>query len=168
MRVRTNDMPRRDFLSRLWAGLGVLAASVTGYIGLRFLASQTSGDEFGGVITVGAVDDFLPGTVTAFSSGRFYLARMADGGFLALHFRCTHLACVVLWHEAEGQFYCPCHGSRFHRDGTVLNRPALRSLRRFPVTFEDGQVLVNTGTLIERDTVQASDVAYPDSQGTES
>jgi cytochrome b6-f complex iron-sulfur subunit len=159
------NIPRRDFLGRAWAGLGLLAAVATGYIGLRYLTSQTTEDEFGRVITAGLVGDFPPNTVTAFPNGKFYLARRDDGGFLALHHKCTHLACVVLWREAERQFYCPCHGSRFQPDGTVLNRPASRSLARFPIGFEDNYVLVDTSTLIKRDRVDAGDVAYPAEQG---
>jgi cytochrome b6-f complex iron-sulfur subunit len=141
--------------------MGLLAALGTGYVGLRYLTSQTSESEFGSVIIAGEVADFPPGTVTAFPNGKFYLARGADGGFLALYQKCTHLACVVLWHETDGQFYCPCHGSRFLADGTVLNRPATRSLTRFPVRFDGDAVSVDTGTPIERDTVTAEDIAYP-------
>ena len=36
------------------------------------------------MIVAGPVDRFEPGTVTAFPEGRFYLARLAGGGFLAL------------------------------------------------------------------------------------
>jgi cytochrome b6-f complex iron-sulfur subunit len=157
-------LPRRDFLGLAWAGLGLLSAAGTGYIGLRFLTSQATEGEFGSVITVGRVDDFPPHTVTAFPNAKFYLARRDDGGFLALSHKCTHLACVVLWHEAEGRFYCPCHGSRFEQEGTVLNRPASRPLARFPVVFDDQYVLVDTGTLIERDRVEAEDAAYPAEQ----
>jgi cytochrome b6-f complex iron-sulfur subunit len=162
------DMPRRDFLGLAWGGMALLAAAGTGFVGLRFLASRHVDDELGGIITAGAVDDFPPNSVTPFNTGRFYLVRQADGGFICLSHKCTHLACVVLWHAADEQFYCPCHGSRFSPDGTVLNQPATQPLARFPVTIEDDQVLVDTGTLIRREVVEPEDIAYPDEQETTS
>ncbi len=164
MNHERHDLRRRDFLTMAWGGMAALAALGTGYIGLRFLSSRVSSGEFGGVIDAGAVADFVSNSVTAFNSGRFYLVCREDGGFLALYHKCTHLACAVLWHEDEGQFYCPCHGSRFEADGSVVNRPASRGLKRFPVTIDGGRVLVDTGALIERETLEPGDVAYPDGQ----
>ena len=37
---------------------------------------------------------------------------------------CSHLGCSVALNEQEKRFDCPCHGSRFNLDGTVLRGPA--------------------------------------------
>ncbi len=37
---------------------------------------------------------------------------------------CSHLGCSVALNESAKSFDCPCHGSRFHLDGTVLHGPA--------------------------------------------
>ena len=161
MSEHEHEMPRRDFLGLAWGGMSLLAALGSGYVGLRYLTSQVANGEFGGMIVAGVVGDFPPGSVTAFNNGRFFLVRGEDGGFLALYHKCTHLACVVLWHEGEGQFYCPCHGSRFEADGTVLNRPATRSLHRFPVAIEDDTVLVDSGTVVEGEDIGTDEIVYP-------
>jgi glycine/D-amino acid oxidase-like deaminating enzyme/nitrite reductase/ring-hydroxylating ferredoxin subunit len=41
---------------------------------------------------------------------------------------CPHLGCIVQWNTNEKSFDCPCHGSRFASDGTVMNGPAKTDL----------------------------------------
>jgi glycine/D-amino acid oxidase-like deaminating enzyme/nitrite reductase/ring-hydroxylating ferredoxin subunit len=41
---------------------------------------------------------------------------------------CPHLGCIVHWNTDEKSFDCPCHGSRFSTDGTVINGPAQTDL----------------------------------------
>jgi glycine/D-amino acid oxidase-like deaminating enzyme/nitrite reductase/ring-hydroxylating ferredoxin subunit len=43
---------------------------------------------------------------------------------------CPHMGCVVSWNEAEGTWDCPCHGSRFAIDGTLLEGPAISGLSK--------------------------------------
>jgi len=37
---------------------------------------------------------------------------------------CSHLGCSIALNADAKTFDCPCHGSRFHLDGTVLHGPA--------------------------------------------
>ena len=151
---------RRDFLKVLWGAAGVLAVAQAGGVALSFLSPRAVEGEFGSVIEVGTVTDFPSGSVTPFNNGRFYLVRMADGGFLAVYRKCTHLGCAVPWNQAENRFVCPCHASAFEMDGQVINAPAPRPLDRFAVTIENGIVRVDTSTPIQRDQASESDLVY--------
>lgn len=42
--------------------------------------------------------------------------------------RCSHLGCALKYNKQEHTWDCPCHGSRFAKDGTLLNEPANKSL----------------------------------------
>ena len=105
-------------------------------------------------------DHFPPARVTPFTAVRFYLLREADGGFVPLYRKCTHLGCAVPWEPALGQFVCPCPASAFERDGELINAPAPRPLDRFAVTIVDGVVLVDTGNAIQRDQTSPDDLVY--------
>ena len=51
---------------------------------------------------------------------------------------CTHLKCIVAWNQAEQTWDCPCHGSRFLPDGTVMAGPAEENLEKIEgATDED-------------------------------
>lgn len=43
---------------------------------------------------------------------------------------CTHLKCIVQFNNAEKSWDCPCHGSRFALDGSVLEGPAWEPLQQ--------------------------------------
>ncbi len=44
--------------------------------------------------------------------------------------RCPHLGCALKWNKAEHSWDCPCHGSRFDKNGKVLENPANGDLKR--------------------------------------
>jgi len=150
----TDRLPsRRGFLNRLWIALGGLALVEVAWLVFAFLkprkpVSRPGG--FGGIIDCGLVDDFPPGTVTAFQRGHFYLSRMDDGGFLALSRKCTHLGCTVIWDSGKNLFECPCHASAFSPTGEVISKPAPRALDCHAITIENNFVRVDTGRRFKR------------------
>lgn len=42
--------------------------------------------------------------------------------------RCPHLGCALKWNKAEHSWDCPCHGSRFTKDGILIDNPATGNL----------------------------------------
>lgn len=136
------ERPRRQFLVRAGAILLALVGVELVWVLGSFLRPRSREAQAGKVMAVGPVGSFVPGSVTAFPAGHFYLVRLDDGGFLALHRECTHLGCTVPWSEAQQQFICPCHASRYDIRGVVLQSPAPRPLDWLPVRVENGIVKV--------------------------
>jgi len=163
-----NEVPtepsRRGFLGKLWLLLGGVAMAEAVWIVVGFLAPRrrrATHDDGGTILVAGPVDRFEPGSVTAFQQGRFYLARLADGGFLALNRECTHLGCTVPWVGDEGRFVCPCHASSFDIKGDVLSPPAPRPLDLFAVRIENDIVKVDIGAPVRRQIFSQTQVVYP-------
>jgi len=155
---------RRSFLNILWIILGGVALAEFVAVAFAFLRprkSKAGGENADSVITAGAVERFRPNSVTAFVRGRFYLARLENGGFLALSRTCTHLGCTVPWVEKEMKFACPCHGSAFDITGNVIDAPAPRALNIYPITIENNIIKVDTRKPIKRSSFRAEQVVYP-------
>jgi cytochrome b6-f complex iron-sulfur subunit len=152
------EASRRRVLRWLWWGLGLAAAGELAWIGLAFVRPRRSAAAAGAdpIFVAGPVDDFAPGTVTAFPAGSFYLARLASGGFLALDRTCTHLGCTVPWNAASGRFDCPCHASSFDITGAVVGPPAPRPLDLYPVRIENGVVKVDLRRPLRRTAFEPS------------
>ena len=51
-----------------------------------------------------------------------------DGTCYVVTPRCPHLGCQLEWNPDEKSWDCPCHGSRFHYDGTLISGPAQQDL----------------------------------------
>ena len=79
---------------------------------------------------IASVDQLKPGEGGLLTDGLHKLAVCRDlGGELHVHSAaCTHLGCHVNWNNTEQCWDCPCHGSQFAPDGSVLNGPALTPL----------------------------------------
>ncbi len=159
----TTSIPpsRRDFLKLAWAFFGGLALVETAGVFIAYLQPRLAEGEFGSIISAGLVDDFPPNSVTHISNGRFYVVRLGDGSFMAVYHRCTHLGCTVPWDQTVQKFICPCHNSQFDQQGIVENPPAPRPLDLFSVSIENGEVKVDTGNLMQRQSFESAQVVYP-------
>jgi cytochrome b6-f complex iron-sulfur subunit len=151
---------RREFLV---VGLAFSMAALVGQAGLalfNFFKPRVKPGAFGGVVVAGQVDEFEPGTVSHIRSGRCYVTRLEDGGFLALWQRCTHLGCTIPWRQEEERFNCPCHSSIFDAVGEVESGPAPRPMDLFPIVIIDEEVVIDTGNPVQRDTFEPTQVTY--------
>lgn len=83
-----------------------------------------------GVAETTSLDAIKPGEGKIIEmDGRKLAACRGKDNRLCVHSAvCTHLMCIVQWNHAEQTWDCPCHGSRFAVDGSVLEGPAYRPL----------------------------------------
>jgi cytochrome b6-f complex iron-sulfur subunit len=178
-RKKRSGPTRRAFL-RGAMGIGWLGV-LSGFGGatLAFLWPDLRGG-FGGQIEVDTEDsilDFIRSNREpyVFAPGRLYIveydqAMDPDGQYaeitagssvMALYHRCVHLGCRVPWCQSSQWFECPCHGSRYNRWGEFRGGPAPRGLDRFPLTIDNGNVVVNTGEVITGPARQAAVLDQP-------
>jgi Rieske Fe-S protein len=71
------------------------------------------------------------------------LIRTAEDRVSALEPECTHKKCQVLYEREWGEIRCDCHGSKYNLQGVVLNPPATRNLRTFPVEMQGDRILLD-------------------------
>ena len=90
--------------------------------------------------TVAASANLVGGLVTPLA-----VTRVSQAEAVTVSRVCTHESCTVaLPGAAGGTLDCPCHGSRFATNGTVLNGPATRPLAQFPTRIVGNEVVVST------------------------
>jgi glycine/D-amino acid oxidase-like deaminating enzyme/nitrite reductase/ring-hydroxylating ferredoxin subunit len=97
---------------------------------------------------VTSLDEILTdhGAIARVGGRRLAVFRDARGALHAVSPVCTHLGCHVAFNSTERTWDCPCHGSRFAVDGTVLDGPAVRGLERVPLDDADVEAASGPGT----------------------
>ncbi|MCT4602239.1 MAG: Rieske (2Fe-2S) protein [Marinifilum sp.] len=148
---------RRKFIKRFL----IVAASIEAIFLLRDGVNKTDTSSASkDLFNAGKADSFDKNRLYPFSTGQFFLKRYEDGGFLAMSVKCTHLGCIVNANSKTGGFNCPCHASQFNQFGEVLSAPATRPLDIFPITIENGEILVDTRKPIKRSGFNKSQLSY--------
>jgi cytochrome b6-f complex iron-sulfur subunit len=154
---------RRNFLSRIWRILGLVALGELAFFTVSMLRpgkKNLKKTPDASIKVAGSVEDFPVNSVTPDRINKYFLIRSEDGGFLALSLICSHLGCSVLWDKEKNQFICPCHSSAFDRLGNVINSPAPRPLDYFPVIIEGGKVKVDMNKKTKRKKFEKNQVTY--------
>ena len=138
---KTPNLSRRDFIKLFTNALFGLA----GLLGLGGLIRY-----FSYLPDPGPPTEFDLGDVAGYPVGSRTLrldipAVIYNRGseIVAYSLICTHLGCTI---ENDGdEFACPCHGSRFDKNGVVLKGPAQRSLQKLRVdVLEDNTLRLYT------------------------
>jgi Rieske Fe-S protein len=88
--------------------------------------------------------DNAPGDL-AFSA----YAVKSQGQVTVFAVNCSHLGCSIAINKTAKRFDCPCHGSQFNLDGSVLHGPALHPLSHlnFKKGDQPNQLMIDGLTL---------------------
>jgi nitrite reductase/ring-hydroxylating ferredoxin subunit len=142
-RLDPEPLPRRDFLglAAAWSAFAALAFAALGMLKLPKAAVLASPSKrFRAVLP----ESLAPGDPFAVPGRPVVLVRDAEGVH-AVSRVCTHLGCIV--QPSPTGFDCPCHGSRFGADGTVLKGPAPKPLKWLAVSpLGGGSYVVDEAT----------------------
>jgi len=135
---------RRSFIK---AGVGslVLAGSGAAIFGYEFLSPNVL-YEPSPVVNAGKVDRYPKDSVTFDPQSSLYIVHGSEGIY-AMSSVCTHLGCLTVWNADRHMIACPCHGSKFRPDGTVIEGPAPR-----PLTWLKAQISDEGDLLVDRST----------------
>ncbi len=148
-RLDPEPVPRRDFLglAALASMASALLFAVVGALRLpraAVLASPSKKFRVNLPESLAAGQPFVP-------PGRSVAVyRDGQGGVYAISTVCTHLGCIVK-SDAAG-FECPCHGSRFAPDGSVIKGPAPAALPWLKVSAAGGDFVVDEGQRVPAGT----------------
>lgn len=140
---------RRGFFTMVGLVLFGVANLAALILSLRFVIPNVTYDQ-PLLFKAGVPDDYPIGSTTIFSDKRVALNRDPDG-FYAVQLICTHLGCTPRWFQNDSMFRCPCHGSRYLRDGVRFYGPAPRPMDIVDVGLPpDGTLFVDRGKVVQR------------------
>ncbi|MBZ5569829.1 MAG: Rieske (2Fe-2S) protein [Acidobacteriia bacterium] len=138
---------RRQFFVKIGIGSVAVAAAGTAAFAYQFLSPNVL-YEPSPIVNAGKPDAYPPDSVTLDPQAAIFIVNSAQG-FYALQATCTHLGCLTAWKPELGIIACPCHGSKFKRDGTKIAGPAPRPLPRFRMWLSDeGDLMVDRAVVL--------------------
>src|SRR6516164_2372277 len=141
------EMSRRRFFVKMGVGSVAVAALGTAAFGYQYLSPNVL-YEPSPIVDAGKPDHYAPDSVTLDPQAAIYVVRTA-GGFFALSAICTHLGCLTAYKSDLAIIACPCHGSKFNREGVKIEGPAPRPLPWLRMWMSDeGNLMVDRSQAI--------------------
>ncbi|MFQ3583559.1 MAG: cytochrome b6-f complex iron-sulfur subunit [Cyanobacteriota bacterium] len=148
------SLPRRRLLNFLAGSTLAVVTESTLYPLARYLTPPQEGsadgsgvakDKLGHPIPAAQILAEPPGTralVAGLAGEPTYLTVTETGSLdpMGIVDNCTHLGCTFPWNPNAQEFQCPCHGSRYAADGSVIRGPAPLPLKLTRVEVRDGLI----------------------------
>jgi cytochrome b6-f complex iron-sulfur subunit len=142
---------RREFFVRMGLGSMGIAAAGTAVFSYQFLSPNVL-YEPSPVVNMGKPESYQLDSVTLDVDTRIFVIH-AKEGFFALNAVCTHLGCLTAWKPEIDTIACPCHGSKFTREGAKKEGPAPKPLPWLKMSVsEEGDLIVDRSEEIRQQT----------------
>ena len=147
--TRSAETSRRQAFVKIGVGSIFVAGAGATVFGYEFLAPNVL-YEPSPITNAGKPDRYPPDTVTQDQQSGIYIVHGPEGLY-AMSAVCTHLGCLTAWKPELGIVACPCHGSKFRRDGSKIEGPAPRPLIWLKAWLSDeGDLLVDRSSPLEQ------------------
>ena len=142
-----NTVNRRQFFLKLGVGsLGIAAAGTVAFA-YQYLEPNVL-YEPSPVVNLGKPERYALNSVMLDVNSGIYIIHSQEG-FFSLSAVCTHLGCLTTWQPEINMITCPCHGSKFNRDGAIVEGPAPKPLPWLRMWVnDDGELMVDRATKV--------------------
>ncbi|NER06616.1 MAG: cytochrome b6-f complex iron-sulfur subunit [Okeania sp. SIO3C4] len=151
------SMSRRKLLNFLTGAVVATTASTALYPAAKFFVTPGESNEDGSIIARDRLGNPIPASqilaqpkgtralVAGIAGEPTYLAIAENGKLdtMGIIDNCTHLGCTFPWNSNENQFQCPCHGSRYAADGSVVRGPAPLPLKLVQVKVQEDAIWIS-------------------------
>ena len=143
------ELTRRQFFVKVGLSSIAVAGLGTTVFGYQFLSPNVL-YEPSPVVNAGKPEQYPADSVTLDPQAAVFVVHSPEG-FYALSATCTHLGCLTAWKPELGIIACPCHGSKFDRNGAKIAGPAPRPLLWLRMWLsDDGDLMIDRSQPIEQ------------------
>jgi cytochrome b6-f complex iron-sulfur subunit len=143
-----DEVGRRQFFVKMGMTSILVAAAGTGVFAYQFLSPNVL-YEPSPIVNAGKPDRYPQDSVTLDPETAIYVVHGPEG-YYALSAICTHLGCLTAFRPElevkgiKGIIACPCHGSKFDREGVKQDGPAPKPLPWLRMWLnDDGELMVD-------------------------
>lgn len=151
------SISRRQLLNFLSGAVVATTASGALYPAAKFFVPSKEGNKDGSIIAKDILGHPIPASqlleeptgtrvlVAGLAGEPTYLTVVEDRKLdkIGIIDSCTHLGCTFPWNPNDNQFQCPCHGSLYSADGSVVRGPAPLPLKLVQVRVEENLVWIS-------------------------
>jgi len=138
------NFERRGFLHKVVGGVGAVVAVSTLYPVVKYIIPPAKKVKIVNELAVGPASEVPDGKGKIFQFNEDKVIVVNSGGTLtAVSAVCTHLGCLVNWVDADKEYFCPCHGAKYQRNGEIISGPQPLPLKQYSAKVEGGQIIIS-------------------------